>query len=70
MEDKPTKPTKPTTLRQRAFRERKAAAELAEVRGIFAPMPMHPKIKAAVAKLLKTTKDKHPPGGTHEKDPL
>jgi hypothetical protein len=46
-------PVKPTTLRQRAYRERKAAAELAEVRGIFAPVPEHAKIKEAAAKLLK-----------------
>ena len=63
-------PVKPTTLRQRAYRERKAAAELAEVRGIFAPPTLHAKIKAAAAKLLKPTKDKHSPGGAHEKDPL
>ena len=44
--DEPTKPTKPTTLRQRAFRERKASLELAEVRGIFAPLPEHAAIKA------------------------
>jgi hypothetical protein len=49
-------PVKPTTLRQRAYRERKAAAELAEVRGIFAPVPEHAAIKAAAAKLLKPTK--------------
>jgi hypothetical protein len=53
MEDKPTKPTKPSTLRQRAFRERKAALELAEVRGIFAPPTLHAKIKAEAAKLIK-----------------
>lgn len=41
-----TAPVKPTTLRQRAYRERKAAAELAEVRGIFAPAPDHAAIKA------------------------
>ena len=53
-----TAPVKPTTLRQRSFRERKAAAELAEVRGIFAPPKLHAKIKAEAAKLLKPTKDK------------
>ncbi|CAB4126084.1 hypothetical protein UFOVP73_9 [uncultured Caudovirales phage] len=58
MDNEPTKPTKPTTLRQRLFRERKAAAELAEVRGIFAPAPLHAKIKAAAEKLLKPPKDK------------
>lgn len=48
-----TAPVKPATLRQRAYRERKAAAELAEVRGIFAPPTLHPKIKAEAAKLIK-----------------
>lgn len=48
-----TAPVKPATVRSRAFRERKAAAELAEVRGIFAPVALHAKIKAAVAKLVK-----------------
>lgn len=48
-----TQPVKPATLRQRAYRERKAAAELAEVRGIFAPAPLHAKIKAAAAKLIQ-----------------
>jgi hypothetical protein len=41
-----TAPVKPTTLRQRAYRKRKAAAELAEVRGIFAPVTDHAAIKA------------------------
>jgi len=57
-------PTKLTTLRQRAFRERKAALELAEVRGIFAPAPLHAKIKAAAAKIVNPKED------SHEKDPL
>jgi len=48
-----TAPVKPTTLRQRAYRERKAAAELAEVRGIFAPPTLHAKIKAEAAKLIR-----------------
>jgi len=65
-----TTPIKQATARSRAFRERKAAAELAEVRGIFAPPTLHAKIKAAAAKLLKPTKHKDPPGGAHEKDPL
>jgi hypothetical protein len=47
-----TAPVKPTTLRQRAYRERKAAAELAEVRGIFAPVTLHAKIKQEAAKLM------------------
>ena len=47
-----TAPTKPTTLRQRLFRERKAAAQQAEVRGLFAPPRLHPKIKAAAAKIV------------------
>lgn len=37
---------KPATLRQRAYRERQASAELAEVRGIFAPASAHATIKA------------------------
>lgn len=49
-----TAPVKPTTLRQRAYRERKAAAELVEVRGIFAPPKLHPKIKQEAAKLIKS----------------
>lgn len=48
-----TAPIKPATLRQRLFRERKAAAELSEVRGIFAPVTLHAKIKAEAAKLIK-----------------
>jgi hypothetical protein len=40
-----TAPVKPTTLRQRAYRERKAALKLAEVRGIFAPPTLHAQIK-------------------------
>lgn len=51
-------PIKPTTLRQRLFRERKAAAELSEVRGIFAPTALHAAIKAAAAELLKPPKEK------------
>lgn len=41
-----TAPVKKATARSRAFRERKAAAELAEVRGIFAPLADHAAIKA------------------------
>ena len=41
-----TTPIKQATARSRAFRERKAAAELAEVRGIFAPVADHAAIKA------------------------
>lgn len=48
-----TASVKQATARSRAFRERKAAAELAEVRGIFAPMPLHAKIKQEAAKLIK-----------------
>jgi len=48
-----TAPIKQATARSRAFRKRKAAAELAEVRGIFAPPTLHAKIKAEAAKLTK-----------------
>lgn len=48
-----TTPIKQATARSRAFRERKAAAELAEVRGIFAPVTLHAKIKAEAAKLIR-----------------
>jgi hypothetical protein len=48
-----TAPVKPTTLRQRVYRERKAALDLAEVRGIFAPPKLHAKIKQEAAKLIK-----------------
>lgn len=44
---------KTTTERQQAFRARKAAAQLQEVRGIFAPKALHAAIKQA-AKQIKT----------------
>jgi hypothetical protein len=37
--------------RQAAYRARKAAADLPEVRGIFAPFAAHPAIKAVAVKL-------------------
>jgi hypothetical protein len=40
-----------TAQRQAAYRTRKAAANLPEVRGIFAPTADHPAIKAAAVKL-------------------
>jgi hypothetical protein len=48
-----TTPVKQATARSRAFRERKAALKLAEVRGIFAPPTLHAKIKTEAAKLIK-----------------
>lgn len=42
---------KTNTERQAAYRARKAAANLPEVRGIFAPAAAHPAIKAAAVKL-------------------
>jgi hypothetical protein len=47
-----TPAVKPAAARSRAFRERKAAAQQAQIRGIFAPPPLHPKIKAAAAKII------------------
>lgn len=41
-----------TTQRQQAFRARKAAAELHEVRGVFLPRELHPKLKEMARKLL------------------
>ena len=47
--------------RQRAYRARKAAAQLQEVRGIFAPQEQHAAIKAAAAKVVKkATSPKQP----------
>ncbi len=45
-----------TTERQAAYRARKAAAELSEVRGIFLPQSMHAALKAHARKLLKPQK--------------
>jgi len=47
---------KTTTERQKAFRARKAAAKLQEVRGIFLPQSMHAALKAHARKLLKPQK--------------
>jgi len=47
---------KTTTERQAAFRARKAAADLSEVRGIFLPQSMHAALKAHARKLLKPQK--------------
>ena len=41
-----------TTQRQAAYRARKAAAELHEVRGVFLPRELHPKLKEMARKLL------------------
>lgn len=41
-----------STARQAAFRARKAAAELHEVRGVFLPRELHPKLKEMARKLL------------------
>lgn len=38
--------------RQRAYRARKAATELHEVRGVFLPRELHPKLKELARKLL------------------
>lgn len=42
---------KTTAERQRAYRARKAAAQLIEVRGIFAPREKHSGIRLAVKKM-------------------
>ena len=42
-----------TAQRQAAYRARKAAANLVEVRGIFLPVALHPAIKEHARKLLK-----------------
>jgi uncharacterized MAPEG superfamily protein len=42
-----------TTERQKAFRARKAAANLVEVRGIFLPQALHAALKEHARKLLK-----------------
>lgn len=39
--------------RQAAYRARKAADSLSEVRGIFAPTGLHAAIKAAAGRVLK-----------------
>jgi len=43
---------KTTAERQAAYRARKAAANLTEVRGIFALRQIHPAIKAAAKKAI------------------
>jgi len=45
-----------TTERQKAFRARKAVADLREVRGIFLPQSMHTALKAHARTLLKPQK--------------
>lgn len=47
---------KSITERQRAYRARKAAANLSEVRGIFLPQSMHTALKAHARNLLKPQK--------------
>lgn len=42
-----------TTERQAAYRARKAAANLVEVRGIFLPQALHAALKEHARKLLK-----------------
>lgn len=42
-----------TTERQKAFRARKAAAGLAEVRGVFLPPSLHAKLKELARQLAK-----------------
>ena len=42
-----------TTQRQQAFRARKAAAELREVRGVFLAVDLHAELKQFAAKLAK-----------------
>lgn len=44
-----------TTERQKAFRARRAAATLYEVRGIFLPQALHAALKEHARKLLKQT---------------
>ncbi len=44
---------KSTTERQAAYRARKAAAALQEVRGIFLPQALHAALKKHARKLLK-----------------
>ena len=41
-----------TTERQQAFRARKAAAKLQEVRGVFLPRELHAKLKELARGLL------------------
>lgn len=45
---------KTTSERQAAYRARKALADLAEVRGIFAPPDRHAEIKAQAKKTILT----------------
>ena len=47
---------KTITERQAAFRARKAAADLSEVRGIFLPQALHAALKAHARNLLKPQK--------------
>lgn len=49
--------TKTSTERQRAFRARKAAAQLEEVRGIYAPKAAHQAIKQAAKQIAAATKE-------------
>lgn len=53
---------KTTAERQRAYKARKAAEGLTEVRGIFAPLEKHAAIREAAAKVLgkRQTKPKEP----------
>lgn len=44
---------KTTTERVAALRARRASEGLTEVRGIFLPPDLHPKLKALAAKMLK-----------------
>ena len=44
--------TQTTTERQKAFRARKAAAALHEVRGVFLPRDLHAKLKELARGLL------------------
>ena len=46
-------PAQTTTERQRAYRARKAATNLSEVRGIFLPVALHPALKEHARNLLK-----------------
>jgi hypothetical protein len=50
---------KPTTERVAAFRARKAAAGESEIRGIFAPKPLHPAIKQAVKYMVAMEQQKN-----------
>jgi hypothetical protein len=50
---------KTNTERGKEYRARKAAAQLVEVRGIFAPAAAHPAIKAAAVKLSASPLPEH-----------